>query len=91
MRRRLSIRARVAAWCAGLAVATGVIGVVLTLAITDHGLRVEARRVPLDGNRSGCACRYHRHSSDVRSRPGRGGRSRVEIPSRRAPVEGPKE
>ena len=46
MRRRLSIRARVASWCAGLAVATGVIGVVVTLAITDNGLRNEARRTP---------------------------------------------
>ena len=46
MRRRLSIRARVAFWCAGLAVATGVIGVVVTLAITDNGLRNEARRTP---------------------------------------------
>ena len=47
MQRRLSIRARVAAWCAGLAVLTGTIGVVVTLAMTSTGLRNAARQTPL--------------------------------------------
>jgi signal transduction histidine kinase len=44
--RRLSIRTRVAAWCAGLAVLTGAVGVVVTLTITGNGLLAEARRTP---------------------------------------------
>ena len=54
MRRRLSIRSRVAAWCAVLAVTTGALGVIVTLAITDARLRSAARDAPVRvGNPAG--------------------------------------